>query len=185
MLQKENLTMSEARTVFDVIVDNFQLDATHSSYLFNNCSLLHDFNFENAIVDIQNHKGHELNRQQLQSTMKLLKKVPKAVITQNSSRSTFDEGYYQKRQKLSSQEPTTSDSYINTTFIPPTSNICERLFSKAKIIYGTQRHRIEIESFECQLYLHVNRDYWNITTLTGIIPAQSLQINVSASDVLS
>lgn len=174
ILQKENLTISEARSVFDVIEEDYGTETSKSSYLYCRSSLLNDPNFEIAVVEIQNHKGHLLDRLQQQTVMKLIKPSKHIDEVLDFEKSSFEESFREKRRKISFEEPITTKSYINTSFIPPTSNICERLFSKAKIIYGSQRHRLDVESFECQLYLHVNREYWDVNTVAETMPAQYL-----------
>jgi hypothetical protein len=45
---------------------------------------------------------------------------------------------------------------MDVSFIPPTSNMVERLFSTAKLIYSDLRHSTKPEVLEAILFLHVN-----------------------------
>ncbi len=48
------------------------------------------------------------------------------------------------------------DGYMNTRFILPTSDICERLLSKAGYALNDRRKGILPCNFEIQIFLHVN-----------------------------
>ena len=53
-------------------------------------------------------------------------------------------------------------------WVSPTSNIVEKLFSKAKNVKSALRNRILLFHFEKNLYLAVNQKYWNIDTLSSV-----------------
>lgn len=48
------------------------------------------------------------------------------------------------------------DHYMDTRFIIPTSNICERLFSKTGYALSDRRKRLLPQNFEQQVFLHAN-----------------------------
>ena len=52
--------------------------------------------------------------------------------------------------------------------IPPTSNHCERLFSKCKLVKTPQRSSLLPDNFESLMFLQVNRTYWEAQTLVEI-----------------
>ena len=47
-------------------------------------------------------------------------------------------------------------------WIPTTSNICERLFSKAKLTVGLLRTSLSPFMLEMLLFLRLNRDLWDL-----------------------
>ncbi|DAZ98843.1 TPA: hypothetical protein N0F65_000999 [Lagenidium giganteum] len=53
--------------------------------------------------------------------------------------------------------------------VPPTSNICERLFSLVKGTYSTHRHRLTPMTVEALLFLELNRDYWGPATVANAV----------------
>ena len=59
--------------------------------------------------------------------------------------------------------------YVDMKFVPPTSNTLERFFSKAKFFLGDYRYRITPEHFEAQLFLNVNKDWWDQGTVQDVI----------------
>ena len=46
-------------------------------------------------------------------------------------------------------------------WIKPTSNIVERLKSRAKLVFGTSRHRLSPRSLKENLFLYVNKRFWD------------------------
>ena len=60
-------------------------------------------------------------------------------------------------------------SYISTSFIPPTSNVVERLFSLGKKVFAHDRANLSPTHFEMQMFLFVNRSYWDIEFVNLIL----------------
>ena len=54
-------------------------------------------------------------------------------------------------------------------WVPPTSNILDRLFRKAKNIRTPLRNRIFPVNFKENLYLAVNKNYWDVETLLLVV----------------
>jgi len=61
-----------------------------------------------------------------------------------------------KRRRLA--RPT--DLFIDTEFVPPTSNICERLFSQSKLIFTDQWRALKPATLEMLVFLRANRNLW-------------------------
>ena len=71
-----------------------------------------------------------------------------------------------KRQKLGAA---TESPYLNLSFLVPTSNLCERLFSKCGYTITDRREGLIPENIECQIFLHMNMDLWDISTIKEIL----------------
>ncbi|KAG3109977.1 hypothetical protein PI125_g10430 [Phytophthora idaei] len=61
-----------------------------------------------------------------------------------------------KRRRLTGP----SEVYVDTAFIPPTSNICERLFSQSKLIFTDQRRVMKPATLEMLVLLKANCTLW-------------------------
>ena len=59
--------------------------------------------------------------------------------------------------------------YVSLDHIPPTSNIVERLFSAARLILTDYRKSMDPYTFECLLFLKVNRKKWDINLLSKLV----------------
>ncbi len=62
-----------------------------------------------------------------------------------------------------------TSAYIDLRFLLPTSNICERLFSKAGQALCKRRKGTSPVGFEQQLFLHVNFEVWDISDVNAIV----------------
>ncbi|KAH9176490.1 hypothetical protein AeNC1_017573 [Aphanomyces euteiches] len=65
----------------------------------------------------------------------------------------------EKRMKKSCGE----SGYMDGHFIRPTSDICERFFSQTKYAFTYRRRPMSPQSFEQQIFLNANKDFWGIT----------------------
>ncbi|OQR87252.1 hypothetical protein ACHHYP_09320 [Achlya hypogyna] len=80
----------------------------------------------------------------------------------DAPRVTFATDVLRKRRRQLDPEAT---AYVKTTFILPTSNIVERLFSVAKHILTDSRKHMQPIYFEMIVFLRVNKGYWGVDTL--------------------
>ena len=96
------------------------------------------------------------------------------------------EGFRLEMQEVSSSDDfvtkflnmshATSD-YQDRSWIPPSSNHKERFFSTAKIFMGQNRFAITPEHLETQLFLHINKSYWNVNTIQSLLKKVFFIIN--------
>jgi len=59
-------------------------------------------------------------------------------------------------------------NFRNLKWIPSTSNVVERLFSRMKLIYSDRRRSILPARFESAMILIMNRDLWSIDLVNTI-----------------
>ena len=57
---------------------------------------------------------------------------------------------------------------MNIDWIPTTSNIVERLFSRAKLYLTSLRASMEPRTLEAMLYLHCNQDLWDQSLINAL-----------------
>ena len=62
--------------------------------------------------------------------------------------------------------------YLDTRFIVPHSNMCERFFSKAGYTMSDRRKLIQPANFEEQLFLHTNSGYWGIDDINQLLSGE-------------
>jgi hypothetical protein len=85
------------------------------------------------------------------------------VDQENVSLSFVQKALMNKRRKVSYSE------YANLTYIPPTSNIVERLFSSCRLVLTDYRKSMTPYTFECIMFLKVNRNYWDINLVSKVV----------------
>ena len=59
-------------------------------------------------------------------------------------------------------------SYMTMSWIQGTSNVCERLFSRAKLNVGYLRHNMSPMHLEAELFLFVNKKFWDAKTVSQL-----------------
>lgn len=62
-----------------------------------------------------------------------------------------------------------ASEYMNLEWIPPTTNDCERLFSKCKTIFTEQRQNMTPEMLELLIYHVANRSWWDIHSTAAVV----------------
>jgi len=154
ILQARCTTLSDVRALFDALIDQYP---NMKPFLKADANIVHSKQFESGIVKIQIGKGEFLS-----STEKTACSQFKVMVENNENLSTETLSFAEralKRQKSSTES--SSDSYLDTRFIIPTSNDCERLFSKVGYVLNDRRQSVLPMNLEAQLFLNVNNDLWS------------------------
>ena len=63
----------------------------------------------------------------------------------------------------------TNAEFGNLKWIPPTSNIAERLFSKVKHEFTDYRKSLLPVNLESQIFLSLNCDFWSVHTVISVV----------------
>ena len=58
---------------------------------------------------------------------------------------------------------------MDLNFVLPTSNSCERLFSRAGYVLGDRRQSINPANLEQQLFLFANSQLWDIEDVNSVV----------------
>jgi hypothetical protein len=153
-LQKEDLNIGSVRSLFDAVIEEHP---DMKARLSNSADIVVDATFESAISKIDLGSTESLTRAEKESV--------KHLIICNSS---FEESNSVQKllsfaeRALKKQKKVEKSHFIDVCFIRPTSNLCERLFSKAGYALVDRRMGVSPSNFEAQIFLHVNSDLWNI-----------------------
>ena len=130
-----------------------------NSRLSSDAPIVHSAIFEIAVVKVQLGKNDSLQRQERAVLSSL-----KAESTWTVGDSVEIEGNLSfaeralKRQRRSCG--TNACRYIDTRFLLPTSNDCERLFSTVGHLLTDRRKSISPANLEAQIFLNSNCDLW-------------------------
>ena len=164
-LQRETTTMAEVRALFDAIAKEYPIVEKR---LAADADIVLDKNFESALVKLQVGKMDSLSSAEVRSVKHLKKSSEQEYSSEdeNNHEISFADRIL-KRQKLEAQGSSTE--YLDLRFLIPTSNICERLFSKAGNNFNERRMLILPINAESQMFLHLNTDLWNIDTVKEIL----------------
>jgi hypothetical protein len=119
--------------------------------------------FQNALEKIQTNREAALSPAEIKSLEKFRKSA--AVLPANSSNMNPFEAAQKNMQSLK----TNGSAYIDTDLVDVTSDTCERLFSRARLMLHYLRKSMTPESIELVLYLWANSDLWDENTILEIL----------------
>ena len=158
LLQKDSITLGQVRDLFDSVIKHFP---TAEKYLSQDARIIKDKEFERLICKLQNKEHLEYKEKEILRDLKLIVDIEE--IKEDDKDTSFVVSILNKRTKVSCGE------FEDTSYVPPTSNIVERLFSIGKKLYCHTRPALTPFHFEMQLYLFVNRTWWDISLVNSII----------------
>ena len=162
-LQEDSLTLAQARAMFVSTVKEFP---ETEDRLKDTAVTIENPRFENAIVSIQNGRCGDLTLSDQRLVDKL--KAERAVRSEPPAKSNLTFSQCALRRHNAGHNGN-SGQYVDLKFIRPTSNLCERLFSKAGFALNSRRRAVLPANFESQIFLHVNADLWGLPEINEIL----------------
>jgi hypothetical protein len=120
-LQDPDISMLDVRLIFDEVIKTHPSMAHH---LAKDASIVEHPKFESAICKILS-KKQDLCNVEKQFVSPFLLRTEEKVYTENQS-------MLERALKRKSMDSDGGEKYCDLTFIPPTSNVCERLFSVSR-----------------------------------------------------
>ena len=140
---------------------------TRKQYLHVNAGIVKNADFENGLVKILDKKENLLTPQESEACTGLMRAVevdsekdPRENKENENVPDDFASVILKKRQKLC---PVTK--YVDCRFLLPTSNLLERFFSTAGYASSDLRQRLLPANLEEQLFLKINKRYWDQKTV--------------------
>ena len=141
-----------------------------SSHLAPDAPIVHCPDFESAIVKLQMEDENltEKEASAVQVFRNVTVDAAASVVTPSVEATTYED-----KMRLAVEAKKAgrgrSQKYRSTFHISPTSNIVERLFSRAGIIMSPRRRQMDPSTLEMFLMLRVNKHMWGEETLQCII----------------
>ncbi len=165
-LQKDSVTLLECRVLFDAVIQKIP---STTSRLNPNADIVCSPQFESSIVKVLAGNISGLSGNEKESISNLVQRgVTEDPIINNAANSeavlSFAEQISNKRKVLDS-----NSRYLDLRFLLPTTNIIERFFSKAGYTLDPRRRRVDPEKLEQQLFLHMNKEIWDITDVHEVV----------------
>jgi hypothetical protein len=165
MLQGANCreyNLSTSRTFFDTILEHYQNPECLTEYLFPEANIIHSKHFENGVVKIMRDNANLLTRQEENAVTGLKKPEPDVIVAEEDDVNlTLAQKTLKRAKHEQERKRVVTDPYGDLSWIPHTSNVCERLFSKAKSTLGYLRRSMTPLHFEQLIMLKANRHLWN------------------------
>lgn len=160
-LQNPTTTLSDVRAIFDLVIEQY---ASMNFYLKADAQIVHSPAFESGIVKVLNDEDDQLTAEETDSVECFSSHNTNIVaIDDNDNISLVEKALRNKRRKVFHGE------YTNLNFVPPTSNAVERMFSNARLVLTDYRKSMSPYTFECAMFLKINRDYWNLDLVAKVV----------------
>ena len=180
-LQSEDakeVNILSTRVAFDILLKDVpQL----STYLAADASIVHCPAFESAVVKLQS-GDDQLSAEEV-NAVEIFKIQDNSAL---SSTAPDEVRSFQDEMRLAVEARKASKGqgkgYRSTFHISPTSNIVERLFSRAGIVMSPLRRHMDPSTLEMLLMLRVNKHMWSEETLQNIIDMNKAAARDAAID---
>ena len=159
-LQRDNITIADVNCLFEKVTSEFPCTI---KYLDPMAPIVHSRVFESAVCKWQNGQQSDLTEGEKGEISNLLIQSvsqPENVRIVNEEEDFVSSIIKKRRQECETKSP--DRMYIDTRFLPPTSNILERFFSTANITYSDIRQRLLSQNLEMQLSLKLNKKFWTL-----------------------
>ena len=134
--------------LFDALIEDL------SHHLSSNAKIVHSPHFESGLVKVIR-DGDNCTLSPLQKLALEKLKIDGATNPSPQKDMSFAE---RALKRVRVQEKI----YQNLSFICPTSNVVERLFSTAKFVFSDLRRSLLPRNLEMLLFLKLNRDLWDL-----------------------
>ena len=152
-----------SRCAFEALLTDYDTVECPLNHLKRNSSIVNNKAFENAIVKIQGHAEIDLTASEKAAVSMF--KIPTtaratevAVILPAPQLSFFERA--QKDSEDRKRARVEKSSYRSTEHVSATSNICERLFSLAKLVMTHLRKHMDPDTLNMILFLKANKQLW-------------------------
>jgi hypothetical protein len=156
-LQRDNITFSDVRACFDYLIAKFPDDVAVKQYLAHDADIVQSPLLESALIKLQESNASEITPREKAVIECFRKNFATTAPTQNDER---DPLHIAKARRMVLVKAT---DYVDTSFVPPTSSLAERLFSRAKHVKSDDRGRLTDEHFDDRMILLLNDSYWDAT----------------------
>ena len=164
ILQGEDCTFLQVRTLFDKAIRRWPI---MTATLGVSASLADDHAFLDEICKVLNQEESLLSYEEKQALSRCTRNrimAPEIEQESDAEASNLDES---PGKLLSRKKPRLEkkSEYIDLASIPPTSNICERLFSASRLVLTAYRKFMSPRTFNSIMVLKLNRALWDGKTV--------------------
>lgn len=150
-LQNDRTTISDVRDLFNMVIDDYEETEVRLSCT---ADIVQSPSFQFSIVKVQRGESYAMNREE-----RTVLKDFEVIEGNNALDSTEDHSYDERAlARRTTGCSVTVRKYIDLRFLLPTSNVCERLFSKSGYTLNYLRRGISPANLEAQLFLHMKKD---------------------------
>jgi len=166
-----------ARRAFDDLLDVHDSIERPLHHLRRDANIVNNKHFENAICKIQGHAEADLTNLEKAAVQMFKLPIAPGAVAGGAAINPEPEGtlsFFEKSQKESQsmkRSRVEKSKYRSTEHVSSTSNVCERLFSVAKLVMSDLRKHMEPDTLNMILFLKANKQLWADKTIIDEIIA--------------
>ncbi len=149
----QSIIFEHTMIIKDCII-NFQ------SHLASNSDIVACPSFETAICKLQHSAPLQLNDDEMRAISSFRRDTPSNEEKNDESYSIIESARKKQKQSFANHQ-----NYSSVDHIRPTSNMVERLFSRAKFIMSDSRRHMHPDHLNELLTLKFHMGYWNSSTV--------------------
>ena len=173
-----------SRSAFDALLATHDTVERRLLHLQRNAAIVNDKTFENAIVKIQGNAEVDISNHEKAAVA--IFKIPTAPAPLAAAApATPEASFFQRAQQqseLKKRKRVEKSSYRSTEHVSATSNICERLFSAAKLIMTDLRKQMDPDTLNTILFLKANKNLWTEKSIIDEIIVESAAAGETIDD---
>ena len=154
-LQEEGVDFLVQRKLFDALISKYPQTV---EFLGPASCIVHSPIFESGICKIIENKQLNVDKEEAMLHFKI------QTITDDENNDSFAEQVLKKQRIF---------QYQDLTFIPPTSNLVERLFSAASFVMTDLRKSTLPKNLETIMFLKCNREWWDVELMAKVFNIES------------
>ena len=163
-LQDPTTTLSDVRAIFDAVLEKYD-SVSLNIYLAVDANIIHSHAFETGIVKVLDDAVDQLTAEE-ENDISCFRQTPGMNI---GNASGDDELTLVQKALKNKRRKVVHGEYSSLNFVPPTSNVVERLFSNARLVLTDYRKSMTPYTFECVMFLKINRGFWNLDTVAKVV----------------
>lgn len=157
-LQHEGINMYDVRVLFDAVIEEYP---DMSKYLSPTAEIVHSRHFETGLV--------KLIRDGDTCILSSSEKVAMAIFKIDSVHNPSPQKELSFAERALKRVRLQKRNYVDVSFICPTSNVVERLFSTAKFVFSDLRRSLLPRNLEMILFLKLNRELWDLGLVSRVV----------------
>ena len=153
-----------ARRAFDDLLDVHDSIERPLYHLRRDATIVNNKHFENAICKIQGHAEADLTNLEKAAVQMFKLRIAPGATAGGAAINPEPEGtlsFFEKSQKESQsmkRSRVEKSKYRSTEHVSSTSNVCERLFSVAKLVMSDLRKQMDPDTLNMILFLKANKE---------------------------
>ncbi|KAK1929048.1 hypothetical protein P3T76_015488 [Phytophthora citrophthora] len=153
-LQQDTLTLSDVRAIFDHTMETYP---STTRYITQD-NVVTSTEVERGLIKLQT--GDALSQSERKACANFMtsrEEDDNPIEEVDDKPLSFVDEAKRKRRKLEAKQP----AFMDTDFVPPMSNLCERLLSKSKQHLDLLSQSMKPSDLGVLLFLRANREFWS------------------------